>query len=343
MDGQHEARYWSKSSNSEEIVCELCPHACRLAPGELGLCGVRRHQDGKLWSLNYGRAIAAHVDPIEKKPFFHVLPGSRSMSVATVGCNLRCSHCQNHDISQYPRTNPGPLPGTYMSAEAVVEEAKRTRSATLAFTYTEPTIFLEWAQDIASAAAEQDDLRCVAVSNGFVEARPIRDFEGRLLAVNVDLKSFRDEFYRHNCGARLQPVKDSIVHMRDLGIWVEVTTLLIPELNDSTEELKAMAAFLASVDPAMPWHLSRFHPDYKLQNLGPTPEASIRRARDIGLDAGLRFVYSGNVWGDVGESTRCPACDAMIIERHGFTVRENRLGQDGLCPDCGEKIEGVWV
>ena len=346
MDSPRIARYWEKSSNSNEVICRLCPHACLIKVGRRGRCGVRENVGGQLLSLNYGRAIAAHVDPIEKKPFFHVLPASRSLSVATVGCNLTCAHCQNHDISQWPATESGSMPGQAMGAAEVVAEANRSACATIAFTYTEPTIFMEWAQDIATAASEDERPeapRCVAVSNGFVQARPIEDFEGRLLAANVDLKSFRDEFYRHSCGGRLQPVCDTIARMRALGICVEVTTLLIPELNDSPEELRAMAAFLASVDPSMPWHLSRFHPDHRLIDRGPTPVESIRRARDIGRAAGLRFVYSGNVWGDEGESTRCPACDALLIERHGFAVRSDRLGDSGRCPDCAEPIAGIWT
>ncbi|MBN2497314.1 MAG: AmmeMemoRadiSam system radical SAM enzyme [Deltaproteobacteria bacterium] len=338
--GSHQARYYEAGEDGK-LHCTLCPHGCKLAAGQRGLCGVRAHVDGQLVSLNYGRAIAVHMDPIEKKPFFHVLPGSRSLSVATVGCNLRCAHCQNHDISQYA-TRRGEVPGDPTPPEAVVAAAQRGAAATIAFTYTEPTIFIEWAQDIAERAVVAG-VRCVSVTNGFVCEKPIRDFDGRLLAANVDLKSFRDEFYQQTCKARLKPVCDTIERMRSLGIWVEVTTLLIPGLNDGPDELRAMARFLVSVDPAMPWHLSRFHPDNEMLDRGSTPVETIARARQIGREAGLRFVYSGNVWGDEGESTFCPACGARLVERVGFAVRSSRIDGQGACPDCGERIEGIWV
>jgi pyruvate formate lyase activating enzyme len=338
MAGAMEARYWEPEKN-DAVRCRLCPHQCVIQASKRGICGVRENQGGSLVSLNYARAIAQHNDPIEKKPLFHVLPGSSSLSVATVGCNLSCAHCQNHDISQYPRRN-GRIPGELTPPAQVIETARSARAATISFTYSEPTIFMEWAQDIAGLAAEQS-IRCVSVTNGYTSAEPIRDLAPHLLAANVDLKSFREDFYRKVCGAKLEPVLATIRLMREVGIWVEVTTLLIPGLNDSPEELADLAGFLASVDPAIPWHLSRFHPDNEMFDRPPTPVGTIARAREIGNAKGLRFVYSGNVWGDEGEHTRCPSCDRMIIERHGFRVRANHL-QDGKCPDCGEAIEGVW-
>jgi pyruvate formate lyase activating enzyme len=305
---------------------------------------VRENRAGRFYSLCYARAIAAHLDPIEKKPLFHVLPGSRSLSVAAAGCNLRCAHCQNHELSQLPRAlAPGELvPGRAFPAAEVVAEALGLGAASISFTYTEPTVFWEWCQDIA-AQAEGQGVRSVSVTNGFLEARPLEDMGARLTAANVDVKSFRDEFYRRTCGARLQPVLDTIERMRALGVWVEVTTLLIPGQNDSSAELEELAAWLASVDRAMPWHLSRFHPDHELRGLPPTPPETVARAREIGQAAGLRFVYAGNLWGDEGEHTRCPACRAVVIRRHGFRVLANRLAAGGRCPDCSQALEGVWI
>lgn len=334
-----EARYYDKLED-RQVRCRLCPHACRIQPGERGICGVRENQGGTLMALNYARAIAVHNDPIEKKPLFHVLPGSQSLSVATVGCNLKCAHCQNHDISQYPRRR-NQIPGEDAPPPAVVEEARALGAATISFTYSEPTIFTEWAQDIAALAVPAG-VRCVSVTNGYIQEQPLRDLAPRLLAANVDLKSYRQEFYHQVCGASLQPVLDTIRRMHALGVWVEVTTLLIPGMNDSVEELRELAGFIASVDPAIPWHLSRFHPDNQMTDRPATPVSSIDRARKVGKEAGLRFVYSGNVWGDEGEHTRCPACGQVIIERYGFSVRRNHM-RDGACHACGEGIEGVWV
>ncbi len=333
-----EASYYEKQDNLQ-VRCRLCPHGCVIKPGRRGVCKVRENMDGSLYTLNYGRAIAVNHDPIEKKPLFHVLPGSISTSVATAGCNMSCAHCQNHDISQYPSRHEE-IPGRRLEPEAVVTQAVKARAAPISFTYTEPTIFMEWAQDIA-AAASGHGVRCVSVTNGFCSPKAVRDLAPNLLGANVDLKAFDDRFYQETCGARLQPVLDTIRLLRELGVWVEVTTLLIPGLNDGDVELTRLADFLISVDPAMPWHLSRFHPDNQMLDRSPTPVSSIHRAREIGRRAGVRFVYSGNVWGDEGEHTRCPACEAVVIKRHGFSVRSNRL-LDGRCPDCGEGIEGIW-
>lgn len=332
------ARYW-KAEAQQAVRCLLCPHQCLIKPGATGICGVRLNQGGRLFSANYARAIAVHDDPIEKKPLFHVLPGSSSLSVATAGCNFRCLNCQNHEISQAPR-RLRQIPGSPLPSEQVVQIAKERASATISFTYTEPTIFMEWAQDIAAAAAGQG-IRCLSITNGYTAAQPLRDLAPNLAAANVDLKAFSDEFYQKVCGGRLQPVLDTIRLLRELGVWVEVTTLLIPGLNDDEKQLRRLAGFLVEVDPAIPWHLSRFHPDNDMLDRPPTPVATIEQAREIGEQAGLRFVYSGNVWGNEGESTRCPACRATLIERVGFSIGENRL-RDSHCPHCGEPIEGLW-
>ncbi len=332
------ARYFDTFQGGE-VGCRLCPHGCLVLHGQRGLCGVRENQHGTLLTLNYAKAVALQNDPIEKKPFFHVLPGSLSFSVATMGCNLQCAHCQNHHISQTPR-GPKTIPGRDTPARIVVEMAESAGSKTISFTYSEPTVFMEWAQDIAEAALPEG-LRCVSVTNGYTSASPIRDIASKLTAANVDLKAFRDDFYQKICKAKLQPVLDTIRLMRELGIWVEVTTLLIPGLNDDEHELRDMAEFIASVDKAIPWHLSRFHPDHRMIDTPKTSLQSIQTAREIGRNAGLKFVYSGNVWGDAGEHTHCPVCDHIVIERHGFSVRRNLL-QKGACPKCHEPIEGIW-
>ncbi len=335
-----EARYYEKIDGGTSVRCRLCPHGCVIRNGKLGICKVRKNDSGILYSLNYAKAIALHHDPIEKKPFFHVLPGSVSTSIATVGCNMTCAHCQNHDISQYP-ARFGQIPGDQTSAQQVVKQALDVGASTIAFTYTEPTIFIEWARDVAHHAAHEH-LRCVSVTNGYINARPLRDLAENLTAANVDLKAHDDSIYRKICGGALEPVKESIRLLHDLGIWVEVTTLLIPGLNDDDEQLDAMAQFISSVDRSIPWHLSRFHPANQMRDRPVTPVDSIQRARKLGKEAGLKFVYSGNVWGDEGENTICPACGEIVIQRHGFSVVANHLLEGGKCPACGQAIEGVW-
>jgi pyruvate formate lyase activating enzyme len=331
-----EARYYSKRKHGQ-VQCRLCPHACVINPGERGKCQVRLNESGRLYALNYAKAIAIHDDPIEKKPLFHVWPGSITTSVATVGCNLTCKHCQNHDISQYP-VRHGVIPGRDFLPSAVVKNALKANAKTISFTYTEPTIYLEWALDIAQLAASEG-LGCILVSNAFTAEKPLLNLAENLVAANVDLKSFSDDFYRQVCGARLKPVLENIRLLVSLGVWVEVTTLLIPGLNDSEAELNSLAEFLVSVNPSIPWHLSRFHPDNQMLNGSATSLESIQMARAIAFKAGLNYAYSGNVWGDEGEHTRCPACSEVIVKRHGFTVLENNL-KSGCCPRCSQSIEG---
>jgi pyruvate formate lyase activating enzyme len=331
--------------------------------GAKGACGVRVNRHGILYTLTYDRVIARHIDPIEKKPLFHFLPGTTAYSIGTVGCNMRCAFCQNWDISQWPKhelphhiewsTDDDPrvgcpelsalgesIPGEAVSPEEIVRSAKRVGARTIAYTYTEPTIFFELALDTATLAREQG-LRNVFVSNGFVCEAPLRRLAGVLDAVNVDLKSLRDETYRHTCRARLAPILDAIRLYHELGVWTEVTTLIVPGLNDSDEELGQIADFIVSVDPAIPWHVSQFYPAWKMMDTPVTPIATLRRAREIGTRAGLRFVYEGNVPGSGSESTSCPSCGEMLIERYGLTMLSNRI-ESGACPNCGESIEGIW-
>ncbi len=334
-----EARFYEKQED-HKVKCYLCAHGCVIEPRKRGICMVRENRDGTLYSLVYGKIISQNVDPIEKKPLFHFLPGSRSFSIATVGCNFQCEHCQNWEISQFPRFESREIPGQDMTPAQIVERAQASGSASISYTYTEPTIFAEFAYDTAILARQQG-IRNVFVSNGFMSERSAKIIAEVLDADNIDLKSFQDSFYRKICKARLQPVLDTIERLKAAGVWIEVTTLVIPGLNDSDQELTEIAKFLASVDPAIPWHVSAFYPTYKMLNRPRTPAATLQRARQLGLEAGLRYVYTGNIPGDVGEKTFCYACGAIVIDRVGYSIRQNHL-KDGACAKCGAVIDGFW-
>ncbi|MCE5263912.1 MAG: AmmeMemoRadiSam system radical SAM enzyme [Deltaproteobacteria bacterium] len=334
----HEALLYEKEAGNR-ARCGLCAHRCRIAPGARGVCGVRENRDGTLRSLSYGMILAENVDPIEKKPLFHLLPGSRSFSIAAAGCNFRCSFCQNHDISQMPRET-GKIAGRERTPAEIAEEALRTGSQSIAYTYTEPTVFFEFAYETAGIAQEKG-IRNVWVTNGFMTPEMLGLIGPRLDAANVDLKAFRDDFYREQCGAPLQPVLDTLRRMKELGIWVEVTTLLIPGLNDGEGELRELAAFIVSLGAETPWHISRFHPRYRMTERPPTPAARIHRAAEIGRAAGLKYVYSGNVPGDAGENTFCNRCGRLLIGRCGFTVERLEL-EGSACPGCGTPLEGIF-
>jgi len=322
-----------------QVQCRLCAHRCRIRPDDRGICGVRENKGGVLYSLVYGRVIAENVDPIEKKPLFHVLPGSKSYSIATVGCNFRCTFCQNHDISQTPRET-GSIFGRDTAPAEIVQRAITSGSKTIAYTYTEPTIYFEFAHDTAQIAREKG-LKNVFVTNGFMTEEAIETIAPCLHAANVDLKAFSDHFYRKYCGARLQPVLESLKKMKSLGIWVEVTTLLIPTLNDGNEELQQIARFIQSLGAETPWHISRFHPRYQIHDLPPTPVASIHRAVEIGKKAGLKYVYSGNIPGDEGENTYCSHCKELLIDRYGFYIE--RINLKGThCPRCDTPLDGIF-
>jgi pyruvate formate lyase activating enzyme len=299
---------------------------------------VRKNIDGTLYTLVYGCPVSTAVDPIEKKPLFHFLPGSLSYSIATVGCNFTCLFCQNSDISQMPRDS-GRVVGRRFSPEDVVEAAQEEGCRSISFTYTEPTIFYEYARDCARIAT-REGLKNIFVTNGYMTAQMLHDIDGDLHAANVDLKAFSDDFYRNMAGARLKPVLDSIRRLWEMGVWVEVTTLLIPGLNDSADELKRLAAFLVSVSPDIPWHVSRFYPGYRLLDVPPTPVASVELALRIGREQGVRYVYGGNIPGHSSESTVCSRCGEIVLARQGFSLRHN-ASRDGRCPRCSELIPGV--
>lgn len=291
---------------------------------------MRENQQGELKLLVHSKVVAKHIDPIEKKPLYHFLPGTEIFSIGTVGCNFRCLNCQNWGISQ----ERGIL-GTPLSPEQAAQEASPYPS--LAYTYNEPTIFLEYAKDIAKLTPNK---KHVFVTNGYFsdEALKAMDFVD---ALNIDLKSFNPQFYLKNCGAKLQPVLDNVKKCKALGKWVEITTLLIPGENDSEEELREIAGFLASIDKEMPWHISGFHPDFKMQDKHSTSFASLKRAHDIGKEAGLAYVYLGNVLNEEYSNTCCPQCKRVLIRRKGYNVKVEGL-VNGKCKYCGKEIKGVW-
>ncbi len=323
------------------VKCNLCNHHCKIPPAKFGICHVRYNENGILYSLVYGKIIAKHVDPIEKKPLFHFLPGSRSYSIGTVGCNFQCDFCQNFEISQYPRLE-GRVIGEETTPEEVVEAALATASQTISYTYNEPTIFFEFAYDCARLATKKG-LRNVFVSNGYMTTEALDTIHPYLHGANIDLKAFREEFYRKHCKARLAPVLDTLKHLKKLGVWLEVTTLVIPGENDDPQELRDIARFIREeLGPETPWHVTRFYPRYQLLTRPATPVETLRTAYRIGKEEGLKYVYTGNVPGEEGENTYCWQCGALLIERYGFMVNTFRITEKGACPECGTKIDGVW-
>lgn len=336
MNSTCEALFFERQGDA--VRCGLCAHQCLIGEGKRGICGVRENQGGRLVSLVNGNLVAEHIDPIEKKPLFHVLPGSLSYSIATMGCNFRCLHCQNSSISQVDRRF-GDLPGIIRTPEEVVEAAQRYRCRSISYTYVEPTIFFEFAYRCSVLAARQG-LKNIFVSNGYMSRQAAEMLAPVLTAINVDIKAFSDRFYQKVCGARLQPVLDTVELLHGLGVWVEVTTLIIPGMNDSPEELAAIASFLAAIDRAIPWHVTAFHPSHRMLDVPPTPRSSLLTAARIGRDKGLLHVYEGNI-GAGGEDTSCGGCGAPLIERRGFEVVANRLVK-GACPDCGAPLAGIW-
>ncbi|MEN8141471.1 MAG: AmmeMemoRadiSam system radical SAM enzyme [Thermodesulfobacteriota bacterium] len=334
--------FFYRRIKDDKVVCGLCPHGCLITPGMRGRCKVRENQDGKLYSLVYGRLVAENVDPVEKKPLFHFLPGSHTFSISTVGCNFRCRHCQNSSISQYPLLHNGSVSGREHTPHEVVERARDNDCQSISYTYGEPAIYYEFAHDCCELAQAQG-LKNIFVSNGFMTKEAVRRLAPLLDGINIDIKSFQDDFYRRVCQARLQPVLDAIALFHELGVWLEVTTLIIPGWNDSPAELRDIARFIHSVDPAIPWHVSGFYPSYKMLDRPPTSHAALARARKIGLDQGLAHVYAGNMPGEGGESTSCPACGTELLDRFGYQILRNSLASGGHCPSCGAEIGGVWA
>ncbi|MBI4805698.1 MAG: AmmeMemoRadiSam system radical SAM enzyme [Desulfovibrio sp.] len=336
----HPARLW-KALKDESLQCRLCSHFCVIHAGDRGKCGVRVNKEGKLFTLVYDRAAAINIDPVEKKPLYHFLPGSKTFSFGTMGCNLGCSFCQNYSLSQPPRQGK-PIQGQEVTPSLLVAAALDAGCSSISYTYSEPTIFFELLQDTAKLA-KKEGLANIIVSNGFMSPECLDELGPLVDAANIDLKAFTPQFYENVCQAKLDPVKKNLVRMRELGWWIEVTTLVIPGLNDSEAELIGMAGFIATeLGPKTPWHLSRFHPDFNLQDRPPTPAATLEKGWEIGKMAGLRYVYVGNVPGNAHNSTHCPGCGKLAVERSGFTVLGGTLS-DGRCSDCDAEIDGRFT
>jgi pyruvate formate lyase activating enzyme len=332
-------RYWHRTGDGR-VQCDVCPRHCQLREGQRGLCFVRACEGGAVVLTSYGRSSGFCVDPIEKKPLNHFLPGTPVLSFGTAGCNLACRFCQNWDISRSRETET-------LADEAPPERIARAAQAlgcrSVAFTYNDPVIFLEYAVD-AAKACHALGIRTVAVTAGYVDPEPRAEFFGHVDAANVDLKAFSERFYETICGARLGPVLDTLVWLRrETAVWLEVTTLLIPGENDSDEELERASAWFAErLGADVPWHFTAFHPDYRMLDRPPTPPATLTRAREIARRHGIRHVYTGNVYDPAGQSTRCHACGAELVGRDGYEITSWKLGPDGRCAACGERCAGVF-
>lgn len=325
----------------DEVECRLCCHRCRIGNEAFGICGMRQNKKGRLMTHAYGRVIAANSDPIEKKPLYHFLPGSHAFSIATIGCNFRCTFCQNWQISQASEHKAPVLRGRAMSPTDIVQEAFAKSCQTIAYTYTEPTVFFEYAYDTACLAREKG-LANVFITNGFMTREALKTAAPVLDACNVDLKAYNEDFYKTVCKGRLAPVLATIQCLKELNIWVEVTTLVVPGVNDGEAELRGIARFLADVDVQIPWHLSRFHPDYKYQDAEPTPLSVLQKAYHTAKQEGLQHVYFGNVVPPPeARDTRCPYCLETLIERSGPRP-EIMLETNGRCPHCGAQLAGVF-
>jgi pyruvate formate lyase activating enzyme len=329
---------WYRRLPERRVECQLCPRACQVADSERGACGVRENREGTYVTLVHSLPCTLHIDPIEKKPFFHVLPGSRAFSFATAGCNVECKFCQNWEISQF---RPEQVPGTPLPPRELVAAARRAGVSLLSATYSEPVVFWEYVRD-AAAAGRELGVRSTVVSNGYIQEQPLKEVLPLLTAVKVDLKSFREEFYRDLVRGELKPVLKSLEAIRGAGVWLEIVVLLIPTLNDGDGELRDLAAWVkTTLGAEVPVHFTRFHPTYRLTNLPPTPVATLERAWQIARGEGLSFVYLGNVAGHAAENTSCPGCGTVLIHRVGFTVTGNTL-RDGRCPSCSRAVPGVW-
>jgi len=365
---RHPAMFW-QALEEKKVLCQLCPRQCQVANVERGYCGVRENRDGKYQTLVYGTLCSANVDPIEKKPLFHYLPGTTAFSVATAGCNMECKFCQNWRISQFRPEQVDLVRfgekflaqlerrsadfGITIDRQAMargivgpletVALCKALDSPTIAYTYSEPVVFYEYMHD-AAAAGREHGIGSVMISNGYIQAAPLRELCKYLTAIKVDLKAFTEKFYRDTCSGRLQPVLDALMVLKSVGIHLELVVLIIPTLNDSPEEIRKMSKWVvANLGADVPMHFTRFHKMYRLKNLPDTPVATLETARKVALDAGVHYAYAGNVWGHPGENTYCHSCGQMLIRRLGFRVVFNRIGSAGVCPKCKRRIPGVWT
>ena len=344
-----------KKLDSNKVVCTACKHKCVIGPDNTGICGVRQNKNGKLYLLVYGKAASFNIDPIEKKPLYHFLQGTKVFSLGTVGCNFACSFCQNWDISQASKELKLKLLkekkpeimgvevskyGYDLSPEKIVDICVKGKIPSIAYTYNEPIIFFEYLYD-TSKLAHKKNIKNVFVSNGYESDDALELMKPYLNGINIDLKSFSDEFYRKICRAELKHVLETIKKVYELGIWLEITTLVIPGKNDSDSELRKIADFISGIDKNIPWHVSAFHPDYRMTDAEITRHTTLHKAVKIGRKSGLKYVYAGNIVDEDNESTRCPECKAVLIRRRGYLVEIENL-KNGKCIKCNEEIAGVW-
>ncbi len=351
----HEAILYKPLEN-DRVLCTACKMKCRISEGQSGVCGVRINEKGKLYLLVYGKASAVNIDPIEKKPLYHFLPGTEAFSIGTVGCNFGCTFCQNWDLSQVTRTLRSDLMkakksetlgvkvskyGYHLSPEKIVETCLEKKIPIIAYTYNEPIIFFEYLYDCARLAS-REGIKNIFVSNGYESEEALDMMGTHLDAMNIDLKAFTEKFYNQICKAKLQPVLDTIAEVHERGIWLEITTLLIPGENDSEAELTDIARFIAGIDVNIPWHISRFYPNYLMLDKPSTPEVTLRKAWEIGKKAGLHHVYIGNLPGVKEEHTYCPSCNQVLIRRHGYHIEILPAFDHGHCRQCQTKIAGIW-
>lgn len=332
-----EALFYKKLKN-EIVQCQLCPHFCTLKDSERGKCGVRENKKGVLYSLVYGKPCSLALDPIEKKPFYHFLPGQFALSIATVGCNLKCKQCQNYEISQ---AKPEEVQVREIKPKEIVEEAKKQNVKIISYTYTEPLVAYEYVLDMAKLA-KKAGIKNTIVSNGFINPTPLKELCKYIDGANIDLKSIRDKFYREICEARVAPVLETLKILKEKGVWTEITNLLIPTLNDSEKDIKELVKWVKeNLGTRTPLHFTAFYPCYKLSHLSPTPIETLKKARKISLQEGLEYVYTGNIQDEEGDSTFCPKCRKILVRRRLFSIIENNLKQ-GRCKYCNRKIDGFW-
>lgn len=331
-----EALYYKKFDN-DIIECQLCPHNCKVGLSKVGICRVRQNIKGKLYSLNYAKPVAQHVDPIEKKPLFHFLPGKPAFSIGTIGCNLGCLHCQNWTMS---KTTPKDYDVEEVLPEKIVELAIKNKCKIIAYTYNEPTIFYEYGYECSKIARKQG-LKNVIVSNGYINPEPLEQWCKYLDGANIDLKGFNENFYKKVCSAKLEPVLESLKILKKNNVWLEITNLIIPTLNDDFKEIEEMCKWIKdNLGKDVPLHFSRFHPDYKLLDIEITPKETLEKAKEIAVQY-LNYVYIGNIITKEHENTYCPKCKELLVQRFGYNILQNKI-KDGKCTKCGNKIPGVW-
>ncbi len=332
-----EAMFYDKLPDNN-VQCHLCPRNCTIPEGRYGFCRARKNIKGKLYAMGYANPCAVHIDPIEKKPLFHVLPASDSFSIASAGCNMRCKFCQNWQISQF---SPEETQNLFVPPEKIVQKALETKCKTIAYTYSEPTNFYEYMLETAKIAKEKG-IKNVMHSNGYINQEPLKELCKYLDAANIDLKAFNNKYYKEICGGSLEPVLETLKTLKKEGVWVEITNLILPTLNDDPKDIKKMCEWIRdNLGTDVPLHFSRFYPTYQMKNLPPTPKETLQKAREIATGVGLRYVYIGNIVGNPAESTCCPKCGKVIIERVGYNIIKNNI-KNGKCKFCQEKIAGIW-